>query len=47
MSTTLIESNEEKKTAYDSLMVSDPQSLSVFNNKLSIKIIKSLAEKPS
>jgi DNA-binding transcriptional ArsR family regulator len=47
MPATLIESNENGKVAYDSLLVPDPTALSVFNNKLSLKIIKVLSETPS
>lgn len=47
MPSTLIESDERGRIAYDSLLVSDPTALSAFSNKLSLKIIKTLSEKPS
>lgn len=47
MPSTLIESNESGRTAYDSLLVSDPTVLSAFGSKLSLKIIKALSENPS
>lgn len=42
----LIDSNENGKFAYDSLLISDPTKLSALNNKLSLRIIKALAENP-
>jgi DNA-binding transcriptional ArsR family regulator len=47
MSAVLIDSSEKGRIAYDSLVISDPTKLSAFNNKLSLKIIKVLAENPS
>ena len=47
MPSTLIESNESGRIAYDSLLVSDPTLLSVFKNRLSLKITKLLSETPS
>lgn len=47
MPATLIESNENGRIAYDSLVVSDPTLLSALNNKFSLRIIKVLADNPS
>lgn len=47
MPSILIESNESGRIAYDSLLVSDPTTLSAFSNKLSLKIIKALSENPA
>lgn len=47
MPATLVESNENGRIVYDSLVVSDPAVLSAFNNKLSLRIIKVLSENPS
>ncbi len=47
MQATLIENNGNGKTAYDSLVLSDPKAFSALNNKLSLKIVKSLAESPA
>jgi DNA-binding transcriptional ArsR family regulator len=47
MSAVLIDNGEKGRLAYDSLVISDPTKLSAFNNKLSLKIIKVLAENPS
>jgi DNA-binding transcriptional ArsR family regulator len=47
MSAVLIDSSEKGRVAYDSLVVSDPAKLSALNNKISLKIIKVLSEKPS
>lgn len=46
MPATLIDSNERGKTAYDTLVVSDPTLLSTFSNRLCLKIIKVLSENP-
>jgi DNA-binding transcriptional ArsR family regulator len=47
MPATLIESTENGRIAYDSLLVSDPTLLSAFNNKLSLRIIKVLSDNPA
>jgi len=46
MSSTLIESNENGRVAYDSLLVSDPTVLSALGSRISLKIIKTLSENP-
>jgi len=46
MSSTLIESNEKSRVAYDSLLVSDPTLLSALGSRISLKIIKTLSENP-
>lgn len=47
MQATLIETNENGRIAYDSLILSDPKAFGSLNNKLALKIIKSLAESPA
>jgi len=46
MQATLIENNDNGRIAYDSLILSDPKALSVLNNKISMKIVKLLADTP-
>lgn len=46
MPATLIENNDNGRIAYDSLILSDPRSLSVLNSRISMKIVKLLAESP-
>lgn len=47
MPATLIETNANERIAYDSVFLSDPTALGSLRNKLSLKIIKSLAESPA
>ena len=47
MQATLIEVNETGRTAYDSLILDNPKAFSALNSKLSLKIVKSLAESPA
>ncbi len=46
MQATLIESNGNARTAYDSLLLDNPKAFSALNSKLALKIVKSLAESP-
>lgn len=47
MSAILVETNNNGKKAYDSLVLEDPKVFSVFNSKLAMKIVKALAESPA
>lgn len=47
MSAILVETNNNGKKAYESLVLEDPKAFSVFNSKLAMKIVKSLAESPA
>jgi DNA-binding transcriptional ArsR family regulator len=47
MRATLLEDNEKGKLAFDALVVSKPEALSVLGSKLAMNIIKELAESPA
>ncbi|MBI2542933.1 MAG: helix-turn-helix transcriptional regulator [Candidatus Aenigmarchaeota archaeon] len=47
MSATLIENNGNGRMAYDSLILNDPKAFSVLDNKVALKIVKTLAESPA
>lgn len=42
----LIETNGNKRVAYDSLILNDPKSFSTLNNKIALRIVKMLADTP-
>lgn len=47
MQAILIENDGNGRTAYDSLVITDPKAFSTLNSKLALKIVKSLAESPA